>query len=314
MVNPLISVIIPVYNTEKYIEKCILSVLSQTIKNIEIILVDDCGKDSAIDIAHSISKQDERIKMINYGSNKGVSYARNQGIDASNGEFLFFLDSDDWLPQNALSLLFDGISLWQGDLVFGKMAVEKNGTLSPVAYIETYLEKLIQLLPLYDNNAKKIPVQYFYTGSVCHCLCRASVIKNNHLRFIEGVSWEDVPFGMGMWYYAKHISVIPHFVYFRTIREEKDNLSQTQTVKAKSFIDRDIILDTLFDSVMLNKGDIYYVALVKELMGRMLYTTNQMRKNMPLHSSDFDSDQWFTKHETKYSKYALEIERLLVGG
>ena len=94
--NPLISIIIPVYNAEQYLERCIDSVIGQTYKNLEIILVDDGSKDTSPVICDKYAAQDSRIIVI-HKENAGVSAARNDGIDAAKGEFIFFIDADDWI-------------------------------------------------------------------------------------------------------------------------------------------------------------------------------------------------------------------------
>ena len=88
-----VSVIIPMYNSEEFIEECISSVVNQTYKNLEIIVIDDCSEDSSFSIVDRI--KDERIKLVKFQENKGVSIARNKGIDISTGDYIAFLDSDD---------------------------------------------------------------------------------------------------------------------------------------------------------------------------------------------------------------------------
>ncbi len=101
-----ISVIIPIYNTEKYLSKCVSSVINQTYKNIEIILIDDGSTDRSLNICKKFSKNDDRIKVI-YEENKGVSYARNMGIKNSTGEYITFIDSDDFIDENMLLNLYN---------------------------------------------------------------------------------------------------------------------------------------------------------------------------------------------------------------
>ena len=97
--EPLISVIIPVYKVEKYLKRCIDSVINQTYKNLEIILVDDGSPDNCPKICDDYSKKDKRIKVI-HKKNGGVSAARNKGLKLSNGDYIVFVDSDDWLEYN----------------------------------------------------------------------------------------------------------------------------------------------------------------------------------------------------------------------
>ena len=101
-----ISVIIPVYNVEKYIRECLDSVITQTFFDIEIILVDDGSSDKSGDILDEYAKNDKRITVI-HKANGGVSAARNDGIAASGGEYLYIMDSDDYLEQDALETMYN---------------------------------------------------------------------------------------------------------------------------------------------------------------------------------------------------------------
>ena len=113
-----ISVIIPVYNVEKFIEQSIKSVLNQTYKNLEIILVDDGSTDSSGSICDEYSKKDKRIKVI-HQDNKGLSGARNSGLDIATGKYIMFLDSDDYFENNSCEILYSEIEKKQADYVIG---------------------------------------------------------------------------------------------------------------------------------------------------------------------------------------------------
>lgn len=114
----LISVIIPVYNAEKYLAKCIESILTQTYEKFELILVDDGAKDNSGKICDEYAAKDERIKVI-HKKNGGVSSARNTGIESAKGEFIAFVDSDDWLEENSLEILHREITMENADLAAG---------------------------------------------------------------------------------------------------------------------------------------------------------------------------------------------------
>ena len=106
MTTPLISVIVPVYRVEKYLERCVKSILSQTYKNLEVILVDDGSPDQCPAICDACAEKDARVKVI-HQENKGLSGARNAGIDAASGEYLAFVDSDDYAVSYTHLLLSD---------------------------------------------------------------------------------------------------------------------------------------------------------------------------------------------------------------
>ena len=104
MNNPAISIIIPVYNAENYLRRCIDSVLSQSFTDFELILVDDGSKDKSPQICDEYASQDTRVRVI-HKANGGVSAARNDGLDIAKGEYITFIDSDDWVERDYLSTL-----------------------------------------------------------------------------------------------------------------------------------------------------------------------------------------------------------------
>lgn len=158
----LVSVIIPVYNMEKYIEQCINSVLSQTYGNIEIILVNDGSKDNSLSICEEFAQKNRNIKLIDQ-KNQGVSCARNVGMEQAAGEFIAFLDADDTLTVNAIETLVNAAVSNNADLTIGKACGETNVPIS-VYQGEEYLKKVLE-----DN-----PVAY----SVWGILYRSDFTRN----------------------------------------------------------------------------------------------------------------------------------------
>ena len=125
-----ISVIIPVYKVEKYLEDCLESIITQTYRNLEIILVDDASPDNCGGICDRYAAKDARVRVIHQEKNAGQAAARNAGMDLASGEYLFFADSDDWLAQDALEKLYEGLRKYQADCCVGACAVileEENG-------------------------------------------------------------------------------------------------------------------------------------------------------------------------------------------
>ena len=113
--NELISVIVPVYNVEKYLEQCIESIINQTYKNLEIILIDDGSTDNSGKICEKYAKRDQRIKVV-HQKNSGVSSARNTGIDFSTGKFINFIDSDDYIEKDMIEYLYNMIQTERADI------------------------------------------------------------------------------------------------------------------------------------------------------------------------------------------------------
>ena len=120
----LISIIVPVYNVEKYVKKCILSLVRQTYKNIEILIIDDGTKDKSIDIIRNI--KDKRIRII-HQKNGGVSSARNNGLEHAKGEYIVFVDSDDFVAKDYIEYLYSLITLKDSDFAYStNMFLSKN--------------------------------------------------------------------------------------------------------------------------------------------------------------------------------------------
>ena len=131
--NSLISVIVPIYKVEKYLRKCVESILSQTHTNLEIILVDDGSPDNCGAICDEYAKQDARIKVI-HKPNGGLSDARNAGLDIMTGEYVAFVDSDDWIGPRMYETLLQMLKQFQADMAFGAVAddLEQDGKVTTV--------------------------------------------------------------------------------------------------------------------------------------------------------------------------------------
>ena len=127
-----ISIIVPVYKVEDYLPKCIESIIHQTYRDLEIILVDDGSPDKCGEICDQYAKEDERIHVI-HKKNEGVARARNDGIEYAGGDYISFIDSDDWIAENAYEILYQGLKQYDADCAVGKCVdiIDKNGVLTP---------------------------------------------------------------------------------------------------------------------------------------------------------------------------------------
>ena len=146
----LISIVLPIYNVEKYIEKCMDSVLNQTYKNIEVILVDDGSPDRCPKICEEYAKKDNRIKVV-HKENGGLSDARNAGIKVANGEYITFIDSDDYVDEDYVEFLYNNIEKTNADIAIGahrvlydsgkviEKATHENSVLKPKEVLERIL-------------------------------------------------------------------------------------------------------------------------------------------------------------------------------
>lgn len=125
--KPLISIIVPVYNVEKYVARCVDSLLRQTYSNLEIILINDGSKDKSGEICKEFHQKDSRIVYIEQ-RNQGVSSARNSGLKVARGNYIAFCDSDDWVEPDMYESLYNAIQKGQADVAIQSMIIERNGT------------------------------------------------------------------------------------------------------------------------------------------------------------------------------------------
>lgn len=116
--KPLVSVIVPIYNVEKYIDRCLNSIINQKLEDIEIILVDDGSPDNCPQICENYRKKDDRIKVI-HKENEGLGYARNSGIKIANGKYISFIDSDDYISEEFLYNLYTKAIEYDADACLG---------------------------------------------------------------------------------------------------------------------------------------------------------------------------------------------------
>lgn len=173
-----VSVIVPVYNVEKYIGRCIKSIQKQTLTDWELILVDDCSPDNSFDIISEYAKKDSRIIVKRHDVNHGPMIARRWGDEISRGEFITYCDGDDTLPDNALELLYNTAIETGADIVSGNMT-----------YITISGSKKVLQSTLRYGNDKISAFRSLLRGELCHNLCsklfKASILKDYTYRSYE---------------------------------------------------------------------------------------------------------------------------------
>lgn len=191
-INPKVSIIIPVYNAEKYLSRCLDSILKQTYSNIEIILVDDGSEDKSSYLCDRYAILDRRIKAY-HKSNEGVSIARNYGIENCNGEYIVFVDSDDYLISECIETLVKLVRN-EEESVLGCVDYyeNQNGKLSTYSCEDGKIDSLG-----YDESLIKIFDPLSYRGYLWNKIFRLSEIRKYEIRFLPGVKiWEDTLFLM----------------------------------------------------------------------------------------------------------------------
>lgn len=225
-----ISVIMPVYNAEKFLKTAIQSVIKQSYKKIEIILVDDGSTDKSCKICDDYAKKDRRIKII-HQKNSGPSASRNTGIKNAKGEFIFFTDADDFLEEDALSLLIESADQHQAEIIIGDFQNIKNGQLElrqDFSFLGNKLLKKEDLLS-YARLYLKKPNRYLLLACSWGRLFKSSIIKDNHLFFEEKLqTFEDVAFNFTYLKYAKTAFFVKKTIYSHRVYD--DYLSATRSI------------------------------------------------------------------------------------
>lgn len=227
-----ISVIVPVYNAEQTINKCLDSIVNQTYKNLEIILIDDCSKDRSVEIIKEY--KDDRIILVEQEKNGGVSKSRNKGLSTATGEFISFVDCDDYISLNFYENLLDVALKNDSDIVMSRIVVI-DGNLEK----EKKTFKKIKNITEFENKIKENKF-----GVCWDKLYKRELIENNSLQFKENLMWEDTLFCIQALYFSKILSFCIDAKYFYL--KNTSSLTQNNIYEAKRANDKLLMLKEFF--------------------------------------------------------------------
>ena len=250
--NPNVSIIIPIYNVEKYVAECLNSVISQTYDHskIECIIVDDCTLDKSMDVVNKIiGEYNGEMTFITrrHKENKGLSAARNTGISIATGEYLYFLDSDDYIYPNSLELLMEG--------------VEKNKDIDMV--VGNFFDERINKpqMNIHNNEIlKSIDLLYFgkmENKSASNKLIKRKLFSIHDLRFPVGRYYEDIVLNYQLFSHVKKVYVVSQCTYF--YRDNLNGIIRKQSIEklSKSIDDYlfalDFFISNLNDNLCVGK-------------------------------------------------------------
>jgi len=225
----LVSVIVPVYNVEKYLHECIDSVLKQTYTNFELIIIDDGSKDSSKNICEEYALKDERIRVFSK-ENGGASSARNLGLTVAKGEYMYFLDSDDWIMERALKSLLETYESNNTEVVFfnAYSVDEETGKVTTAHYSHK---------KVYQNNSGYRLMEELINNKDFHVapwlfFMKRDLLDRTNLKFEEGIIYEDMIFTYKLFCKAQQVMYLPEYLYYR--RYHADSV-MTSKVKVKNF-------------------------------------------------------------------------------
>ena len=210
--NILISIIVPIYNSEEYLQDCIYSIINQTYQHIEIILINDGSTDKSLDICNKLSKIDKRIIVINK-ENSGVSDTRNYGIKKSKGKYIMFVDSDDILDLNCCEILLYNMIKYNCDLSMANITRNKSDLGKDIINKEyAFDDKKENLyLTIYNNSLNKIQ----YTEGPYAKLYNKEIIINKKIMYDTDLKiGEDSLFNLEYYYLAKKIILTSKYLYY----------------------------------------------------------------------------------------------------
>ncbi|MBQ8886915.1 MAG: glycosyltransferase [Candidatus Gastranaerophilales bacterium] len=241
-----ISVIIPVYNVENYLEQCLDSVINQTFKDIEIICVNDGSTDNSRKILEEYKNKDSRIIIVDK-ENGGLSSARNSGMNVATSNFLSFIDSDDWVELTMLEKLYKNITSLNTDI-----------SICAVHQFDETTQKMDDSVPyftleLFNNSFDNKIFSYEDTKSILmdvpvmawNKLYRKSFIDKCNSKFPEGLIWEDGPFFFSIYFKTKRVSIVRDFLYYYRINRKGSIIQKG----GRQFIDILDVVELMYNSI-----------------------------------------------------------------
>jgi glycosyltransferase involved in cell wall biosynthesis len=253
--NELISVIIPVYGVEKYLDKCVLSIINQTYTNLEIILIDDGSPDNCPVICDQYARQDSRIKVI-HKINGGLSSARNVGLDIALGKYVTFIDSDDWVIEDYIDILVSAIKKTNSQISVGNTLLvhskdyieEKDLKSDETLRIFSPVESVHNMSDL--SNGLALPFTTVWGN-----LYEIELFTN--LRFPHGKNNEDEFLNYKLFFLAKRIVYSPKYIYFYLVRNGSilnSEFTISRLVKLEALEERILFFDNLSEKALKNEA------------------------------------------------------------
>lgn len=232
-----LSIIVPIYNAEKFLEKCVTSLQKQSVTSVEIILINDGSQDSSLEICNRLALGDERIRVFNQ-KNSGQSKARNVGLDNACGEFITFVDSDDWVDEDYYEKLIDAAQRHEADVACGSIIRERKHSRK---FRINYTKEECFTYPQEKIDAAKVPDMCY----VWNKIYRASYLNDLKLRFIEGMFFEDVDFVTRAVYFSNKIVTVPatFYHYWTNTNSTVKTMRKSDKKRMDSLISKKYVLE-----------------------------------------------------------------------
>ena len=273
-----VSILVAIYNVEKFVEKCISSIVNQTYENIEIILVDDCSKDQSGAICDAFARQDSRIRVFHLERNSKLPAVRNTGLDNATGDYIVFVDGDDWLAEDYVEYMLSLMHESKADIAFSR---NHFTTRDDKQIAEDYVE-------IWSPEKATAEVLFPHlTVGAWNKIYRRNFIEEHHLRFKDLFTAEGFRFVTDATQRANHIVVGARKVYWYRLNNagsattKPDVRQGTQSLYALEGIERDLLIRT--DYVMSGIREHYWNNYFYTL--RLILATNSRRENRELYQN-----------------------------
>lgn len=294
-----ISVIIPVYNVEKYLKRCIESVINQTIKDLEIILVDDGSTDSSGRICDEYAKKDKRIKVI-HKENGGLSDARNAGLDIARGYYISFVDSDDYIDNNMIEKLYYGCTKNNTDIAICDKILElENG--------KKFKEKM------YNNSCELNQKETYenillYSPSVWNKLFKRELFTD--IRFPKGKLYEDI-ITTNKLIDKSNKTFYVEGTYYHYIQRQNSIVHKNFNINKLDYINNakelyEFILKRYPD--ILEQCDAYYMLVLSTVISDMYLQRNQYK----IQYNKYIKELSVYKKRNKKNKYISKLKKIMI--
>lgn len=321
--NPLVSIIVPIYNVEKYLHRCMETLINQTIENIEIIMVDDGSPDNCHQLCDEYAKKDKRIHVI-HKENGGLGFARNSGLEIATGEYISFVDSDDYVTEDMCEKLYQAAKRNNADVVYGSIFYDNGfskriGKCVDSETIWIGEEKVKNLLLDFIATKPGKSKDTIMEVSVWKAIFRRSIFNEYNIKFESERKFisEDVIFNIDYLYNCKCVVAIPDPVYYYCVNPS----SLSKTFRA----DRFQKVKQLYVEINRRLGRIYELKEYQERCDRFLIARARTNSRAIVHHKNIIgrkemkkalimicTDKDLTKILKRYPIIKLPIKQALV--